>query len=119
GFVPDFVLFGKNVQICGVARIRREGQSAAQWVSALDSPVVTLHAGADPAQLLRAAQYLKRIREGKLIDNARDVGNHLLDRVGRGAARGLGFLLHFGGRLMPALTLSKEDVDRRWHQRVV
>ncbi|MCC6749889.1 MAG: aminotransferase class III-fold pyridoxal phosphate-dependent enzyme [Deltaproteobacteria bacterium] len=135
GFEPDFITFGKGLQIAGVARVSRHGQGYyANWSG-------TTTDGSQEA-LLKGAQVLNRIADGNLMENARVMGDYLLTKLrerlpappgvmpavnpyanGDGPVRGMGLLLlcpRSGvlpvdgamGRLMPYLTITRAEIDR-------
>ena len=126
GFEPDYVLFGKLMQVAGVASVERRGQSPSQmaWSSSRDA--VTVHGG-DALRMTRATQFLKKVRENNLVENARKIGEHILSKCRENgmAADGMGLLIgspaplpfnHALGterrRYMPALDLTTEEVDQ-------
>jgi 4-aminobutyrate aminotransferase-like enzyme len=75
GFEPDFVTFGKGLQVAGVASVQR----AASRPFSYPERSVTL--GAHNESLLKATQVLNRIRQGKLMENATTSGSYLLQRL--------------------------------------
>ena len=137
-FEPDFVTFGKALQIAGIAKVARSKSSLA------DMPNSTLTLAYDPLAMLRSIQVIKRIAQGDLIANSERVGAYFLQKLrkylrqqgvstlpAREAVRGQGLLIyapnvlvtgdtdigrpgvrHAMGRVMPYLTISKEEVDR-------
>lgn len=76
GFHPDYVTFGKGLQVAGLARVKR-GFSWG-WFPLEPGMTTTL---ASPHSLVKSAYILKRIREGRLIQNAREVGDYILQRL--------------------------------------
>lgn len=128
GFEPDFVTFGKGLQVAGVAQVSRQGV-----YSRSPSQMTTLTSYSEP--LLKGAQVLTRIHEGKLIENAARVGAHIVKKLrahqkahprdyrdAEGPVRGMGMLIFSRirphgvmdamGRLMPPLTLTKAQADQ-------
>jgi 4-aminobutyrate aminotransferase-like enzyme len=129
GFEPDLITFGKGLQVSGVAQTDR---GLARF-GPLPKRMVTLrHYG---ETLLKSAQIMTRIREGHLMKNARLIGDYWVDQLRKKAsasrpfsdleaaqiARGKGMLIYSTykpdgirdavGRLLPPLTLNKQDVD--------
>lgn len=127
GFEPDYVTFGKGLQVAGVAKVMR-ATGPKIWTR---QGTTTLKIHNEP--LLKAAAILRRIHEDKLVENAAKVGAYFLDQLREKQgdvapeqqARGVGLLLYpqhsYGffehspegamGRLMPYLSLSRADVD--------
>ncbi len=122
GFSPDYVSFGKGLQVAGVAS--KGGTTI--------NPLVTQEAQIE--SLLKSTMILKRIRSGNLIENARVMGQYLMDKLLKlnppiegatidpyDATRGIGMMIFPGrartaalpaqGRLFPYLSISKEEVD--------
>ena len=88
---------------------------------------------ADAIMLLRSKQILKRIHENNLLEQSAEVGKYLLDRLrmldnkignyGKTRSRGIGGLIFTSfnivgvhatdiGRLLPPLSLTKNQVDQ-------
>lgn len=144
GFVPDYVSFGKGFVTSGVyqpsnARTALIYQSE-RHTGGMTSPLNSL-------ALVQAHQVLKQIEEKGLIENAAVVGAYLNEAiVAKGVARGIneksmrsdikqmGLLVFsswfrgisnpnkfkpgFGGRLLPPLTITTEEVDSLFSERV-
>lgn len=142
GFEPDFVTFGKGLQVAGVAAVQRsaptDAQGKLQWDKAppryqLPRGMTTLTAYNEP--LLKGAQVMTRIHDGKLMQNAERVGKKIVAKLRayakanpseyrdkEGPPRGLGFLIFSRvrpggvmdamGRLMPPLTLTQKQADQ-------
>ena len=132
-FEPDFVTFGKGLQVSGIAKVNRK--NPIPFDVNFTGPVTNIQYS-EP--LLKSAAVLKRLREAHLMDNANDVGAYFVSRLmqRRGPRfptrrnnedfpRGIGLLIYqggafselgltgaTGGRLMPYLTLSREQVDQ-------
>ena len=135
GFEPDFVTFGKGLQVSGIATVYRDKGLFLDF----DHGQTTLNNYSEP--LIKGAQVMTRIHDGKLMENAARVGaymtqkiraydakldpNHTPERDGNhalGPTRGMGLLVYsnnfFHGvttataRLMPPLTITRRDVDR-------
>lgn len=138
GFQPDFVTFGKGLQMSGILFIQRSNRQVKNKVyKPLLSGGVTLRQYAEP--LLKSLFILKRIRKDKLIENAAEVGAYFKEKLKQYFAenypaitidlRGRGLLLSSGvgmgllreradyrlldasDRLMPYLSLTKKEVD--------
>ena len=105
GFEPDFVTFGKGLQVAGVAQVNRKG---VYWYA----PHASTTVGHYSEPLLKGAQVLDRIREGKLMENATKVGARIVKNlqkhdkvkpgdtpdtpstVTEGPSRGIGMLIY-------------------------
>ncbi len=119
GFEPDFVTFGKGLQVSGVAAVDRPAHHSTM---VFDSPI-TLTNFANPDSILKGTQVLKRIGSGRLIENAAVVGRYYLEKLKQfddpKYVSGMGFLISGRidgvrdsmGRLLPPLTMTIEDVD--------
>jgi len=140
GFEPDFVTFGKGLQVSGIATVYRDKGLFLDF----EHGQTTLRAYSE--SLLKGAQVMNRIKRDGLMENAARVGRYMVrkirqhdpkldpmhtpDRDGdhaKGPTRGLGMLVYsnvyFKGvktatsRLMPPLTLTERDVDRIFARR--
>ena len=140
GFQPDFVTFGKGLQVAGVATVYRDKGLFLDF----DHGQTTLQHYSEP--LLKGARVMTRIHDGKLMDNAVKVGAHMVSRIkahdgklapnhtpeqdgshARGPTRGMGLLVYSNNqyqgvrsamyRLMPPLTITKREVDRLFSQK--
>jgi len=152
-FAPDMISFGKGLVVSGVAKVVRNvvdaerGQTKERWPwpgfykasSSKDDRYPNLildnTSKVNPLQLIQAIYVLKRIREGKLVENSRLTGEYLLSRLKDLATkkdlepdkvRGLGLMIyagkelsdldewnidHYIGRWLPWLSLSRDEVD--------
>jgi acetylornithine/succinyldiaminopimelate/putrescine aminotransferase len=134
GFEPDYVTFGKGLQVAGVASVYR-GSRGFKLSSALEGET-TLTNYSEP--LLKGAQIMNRIREDRLMENAEKVGALIVKKLARhdrlysddsperhgfsGPTRGLGLLIGTSNRvkgvstarnrLMPYLSLSADEARR-------
>ena len=126
GFQPDYVTFGKGLQVAGIAQVKREGIS----MGYRPPDMTTLKVYSEP--LLKGAQVMDRVRTGNLMANATKVGSYLVKKLREregdrfsdrdGPARGMGMLVYTRsyangvkgamGRLMPYLSLTRQDVDK-------
>jgi len=76
---PDMISFGKKMQVCGFLSSRRI-EEVKDNVFAVSSRLNSTWGG-NLVDMVRAAQYLKIIEEDNLVENARVVGDHLLNRL--------------------------------------
>ena len=131
GFSPDYVTFGKGLQVAGVAEVRRDGIK----LGYRPPDMTTLKVYSEP--LLKGAQVMDRVRKGNLMANATKVGKYLVKRLREqegdrptgegyndkeGPSRGMGMLIFTRsysngvrgamGRLMPYLSLTEREVNR-------
>ena len=140
GFQPDFVTFGKGLQVSGIATVYRDSGLHLDF----EHGQTTLKNYSEP--LLKGAQVMTRIHEGKLMENAARVGEYMVKKIrahdpkqdpghtpdkdgnhALGPTRGVGLLVYsnvfFKGvttataRLMPPLTFTERDVDRIFSRR--
>lgn len=104
-FEPDFVTFGKQVQACGIAPVRREGRArivpTAEDAAALFGAEASLGSS---IHLTQGAAVLNAIASRHLMDHAARAGRHLMARLtGRGErVHGVGLLV--GMRIRPENT---------------
>jgi len=128
GFEPDFVTFGKGLQVSGVAQTDRGRRL---W-GEMPYRSVTLRQYNEV--LLKSAQVMNRIREGGLMEAAARVGAYIVEKLRAQSprpaprtetqnaeiARGLGMLIYgqagtgtrdAHGRLMPPLDFSTAEAD--------
>jgi ornithine--oxo-acid transaminase len=126
GFEPDFVTFGKAMQVAGVAQVRRFGDSIPRFHAGISDTTVK----GDAVALLKGEAVLNRIADGNLLEHSREVGDHMLtklrarDTPGEPPSHGFGSLLWtsprnnsvrgmgYGGRLTPYITMTKEEADQ-------
>jgi acetylornithine/succinyldiaminopimelate/putrescine aminotransferase len=130
GFEPDFVTFGKGLQVAGVAQTDR---GRLHWGEMPYRTVTLRHYN---EILLKSAQVMTRIKEGGLMDNAQRVGAYIVEKLRAQSprpapraevknaeiARGLGMLIFsqssppgtrdVRGRMMPPVDLTLEEADR-------
>lgn len=139
GLKPDIICFGKKTQVCGIAattKIDEIGNNVFRESSRINSTW-----GSNLIDQVRFTIISQIIKEEKLVDNAREVGEYFLTELkslGLENARGRGLILAFdlensekrdnfhqkisdkmlvlkcgdkSIRLRPHLTFSKEDVD--------
>ena len=135
GFQPDFVTFGKGLQVAGVATVYRDKGLFLDF----DGGQTTLNHYSEA--LLKGARVMTRIHDGKLMQNAARVGAYMVQKIkahdgkldpthtpekdgnlARGPTRGMGLLVFSNNqyqgvrsamyRLMPPLTITRREVDR-------
>jgi L-lysine 6-transaminase len=102
GVEPDLFAFGKKMQVCGFAandRIFDESENVFTVSSRINSTW-----GGNLVDMVRARKYLEIIEEEKLVENARTVGEYLMERLQElarefpgkmGNVRGKGLFLAF------------------------
>jgi L-lysine 6-transaminase len=78
GVWPDFIVFGKKFQVCGMLASRRidDVDSVFKVPSRINSTW-----GGNLTDMVRATKYLQIIDEENLVENARVVGDHLQHRL--------------------------------------
>lgn len=102
GVEPDLFAFGKKMQVCGFAsnaRIFDESENVFTVSSRINSTW-----GGNLVDMVRACRYLEIIEEEKLVENARVVGEYLMEKLQElalefpgkmGNVRGRGLFLAF------------------------
>jgi L-lysine 6-transaminase len=78
GIQPDILSFGKKLQVCGILSSDRinEVDSVFKVPSRINSTW-----GGNLTDMVRATRYLQIIEEDELVENARQVGEHLVGRL--------------------------------------
>ncbi len=76
GFEPDFITFGKGLQVAGIAQVKRPAPFIYRGIDRQ----TTLYQYSEP--LLKSAQILNRIKSDHLMENAEKSGMYLLRRLG-------------------------------------
>lgn len=79
GFTPDILCFGKKAQVCGILAGRRIDEVEKNVFH--ESTRINSTWGGNLVDMVRFTRYLQIIEQEKLIDNALDVGGHLLRRL--------------------------------------
>ena len=79
GIEPDILSFGKKTQVCGILAGRRVDEVAHNVFS--ESARINSTWGGNLVDMVRFGRYLEIIDEDRLVDNARDVGAYLLDKL--------------------------------------
>ena len=101
GVVPDLMAFGKKAQVCGVMagpRLDEVKDNCFRLPSRINSTW-----GGNYTDMVRSTHFLQIIEEENLVENARVVGEHFLNRLlelqkeepGISAVRGRGLFLAF------------------------
>jgi 4-aminobutyrate aminotransferase-like enzyme len=139
-FYPDLITFGKGLALSGVATITRINHHARMWDFAWAGPgpgglFLDNTSLANAMVMRQSIQILRRIRTGRLIENAADTGAYFLEKLRIRAKRlgvdpnevtGIGLLLNGGvrgnelmnsgvsnyrNRWTPPITLSRSEAD--------
>ena len=79
GIEPDILCFGKKAQVCGILAGRRVDEVEHNVFS--ESTRINSTWGGNLVDMVRFGRYLEIIDEDRLIDNARDVGAYLLEKL--------------------------------------
>ncbi len=79
GIEPDILSFGKKAQVCGILAGRRVDEVEDNVFS--ESARINSTWGGNLVDMVRFGRYLEIIDEDRLIDNARDVGAYLLEKL--------------------------------------
>ena len=107
GVQPDVFSFGKKTQVCGIASTTRvdEVDSCFKVPSRINSTW-----GGNIVDMVRATRYIEIIEQERLLDNARDMGEHLLAGL-RSLAKPGGPVSNVRGRgLMCAFDLPSPEI---------
>ncbi len=113
GFKPDFVTFGKGLQVAGIT-ITKESEFGQAYGRVTGGPVTLLQ---HTETLLKSAYIMRRIRTGNLMQNAVDMGRYLVETFKSvdhwSQISGLGLVLasERGERFLPTLSITKEQAD--------
>jgi L-lysine 6-transaminase len=109
---PDALAFGKKTQGCGCLvgpKVDEEPRNAFKVRSRINSTW-----GGNLTDMVRFGRFLQIIHEEKLVDNARDVGDHLLAGLVRLEAELGGLVTGSRGRgLMIAFDLPSTEVQKK------
>ncbi|HEY3170717.1 MAG TPA: L-lysine 6-transaminase [Thermoanaerobaculia bacterium] len=110
GVEPDLFCFGKKTQVCGFASNRRIDD--VENVFSVSSRINSTWGG-NLADMVRCAKYLEIIAEENLTENARAVGDHLIERL-RELEKELPVISNVRGRgLFLAFDLPDKDTRER------
>jgi L-lysine 6-transaminase len=118
GLRPDAIAFGKKLQVCGCMvgpRVDEEPENVFKVSSRINSTF-----GGNLTDMVRAGRYLEVIDEDRLLDNARLVGERLVEGL-HGLERETGGLVtNARGRgLMIALDLETKELRARARERML
>jgi len=118
GLEPDVVAFGKKMQVCGCMvgpRVDEEPENVFRKSSRINSTW-----GGGLTDMVRAGRYLEVIHEEKLVDNARVVGQRLLDGLRAVEQEFGGVMTNARGRgLMIAFDLPTPELRGRAQDRML
>jgi L-lysine 6-transaminase len=116
GLEPDAVAFGKKAQVCGCMvgpRVDEEPENVFRVSSRINSTW-----GGGLTDMVRFGRFLEIIREEELVDNARVVGDRLLE--GLRALEAGGTISNSRGRgLMIAFDLPTPELRQKMHERLL
>lgn len=79
GIEPDILCFGKKTQVCGILAGPRLDEVEHNVFS--ESSRINSTWGGNLVDMVRFGRYLEIIDEDRLVDNARDVGAYLLEKL--------------------------------------
>jgi L-lysine 6-transaminase len=118
GITPDVLAFGKKMQVCGCMagpRVDEEPDNVFKVSSRINSTW-----GGGLTDMIRVSRYLEVIDEDRLVDNAREVGEHLLRGL-EGVQSELGGLMSNarGRGLMIAFDLPTAETRDKAHKRIL
>jgi len=111
GMTPDVIAFGKKSQVCGLLSTDRvdDEDSVFKVPSRINSTW-----GGNLVDMVRATRYLQVIEEDNLVENARVVGDYMLEKLDEVHGRFDGFVSNTRGKgLMVAFDLPDGDVRNR------
>lgn len=111
GLRPDVVAFGKKTQVCGImagGRVDEVADNVFHVGSRINSTW-----GGNLTDMVRARRILEVIEQDGLIDNARDLGAFLLDRLVQLTGKHSAVTDPRGRGLMCAVTLPSADLRDR------
>jgi L-lysine 6-transaminase len=118
GLRPDALAFGKKTQVCGCLvgpKVDEEPRNVFKVRSRINSTW-----GGNLTDMVRFGRFLEIIHEERLVENARDVGEHLLAELVRLEAELGGLVTGSRGRgLMIAFDLPSPDVQKKVHQQLL
>lgn len=111
--LPDMICFGKRMQVCGFLaskRIEEVDHHVFQQPSRINSTW-----GGSLVDMVRATRYLEVVEEERLVENARDVGEHLLRGLQEIQAEFPKWISNTRGRgLMCAFDLPDTEIRNRF-----
>lgn len=104
---PDIITFGKKMQVCGI--LASERLNEVEGVFKVPSRINSTWGG-NLTDMVRATRYLQIIEEDDLVENARVVGDYLLERFRELGDKYEGFVTNARGKgLMCAFDLPAGD----------
>jgi len=112
GVTPDILVFGKKMQVCGILASEKlyEPEGVFRTPSRINSTW-----GGNLTDMVRATRYLQIIDEENLVENARVVGDYLLEQITELQARHPGVVTNARGQgLFAAFDLPGADVRARY-----
>ena len=113
GFEPDILCFGKKTQVCGILAGSRIDEVEHNVFS--ESTRINSTWGGNLVDMVRFGRYLEIIEQDSLLDNARDVGGYLLEKLHACAAERSEQVVNVRGRgLMCSFDLESGDVRDRF-----
>ncbi|TDI36870.1 MAG: L-lysine 6-transaminase [Acidobacteria bacterium] len=113
GFEPDILCFGKKTQVCGILAGPRIDEVEHNVFS--ESTRINSTWGGNLVDMVRFGRYLEIIEQDSLVDNARDVGGYLLEKLHACAAERSEQVVNVRGRgLMCAFDLESGEVRDRF-----
>jgi L-lysine 6-transaminase len=116
GVLPDILVFGKKLQVCGILASRRidDVDSVFKVPSRINSTW-----GGNLTDMVRATRYLQIIDEEGLVENARVVGEHLQSRLHALRDKYAGKVTNSRGRgLMCAFDLPSPEIRSKFLAKV-
>jgi L-lysine 6-transaminase len=116
GILPDILVFGKKLQVCGLlaSRVLDDVDSVFKVPSRINSTW-----GGNLTDMVRATKYLQIIDEDNLVENARTVGEYLQSKIHALRDRYAGKVTNSRGRgLMCAFDLPSPEVRSKFLSKV-
>jgi L-lysine 6-transaminase len=118
GLTPDVLAFGKKMQVCGCLagpKVDEEPDNVFRVPSRINSTW-----GGGLTDMVRSARFLEVIEEERLLDNARGVGDHLLEGL-QGVQRELGGVMSNarGRGLMISFDLPTHELRKKAHETLI
>ena len=115
GIEPDVLAFGKKTQVCGCMvgpRVDEEPENVFKVSSRINSTW-----GGSLTDMVRFGRYLEIIEEERLVDNARELGDHLLRGLREIEEESGGKMSNARGRgLMIAFDLPSPELRGKAHE---
>jgi L-lysine 6-transaminase len=118
GLTPDAIGFGKKAQVCGCIvgpKVDEEPENVFKVSSRINSTW-----GGGLTDMVRFGRFLEVIHEEELVDNARIVGDHLLEGLRRLQNELGGVMSNARGRgLMIAFDLPTPELRQKAHEAII